>query len=309
MKSLLGRYILYLQGEKNASPFTVRSYNSDLTDFLDFCRQAHVDHPDTVDRSLVRSYMGSLMEKGRAKATIGRRLSAMRSFYRYLAREGVVSPDRLTEVSSPKKERKLPDFLTQEETELLLKVPFASTPLGQRDRALLELFYASGLRLRELAGLDVSRVDLQGREVIVLGKGSKERVALMGKPAAEALAAYLQEGRSQLLKGKKSDALFLNHRGGRLTPRRIQYVVEECAERAGLRKRLHPHMLRHTFATHLLDGGADLRVVQDLLGHASLSSTQVYTHVTQRQAQKVYLKAHPLAREQEDTPPAEGDSI
>jgi integrase/recombinase XerC len=191
----------------------------------------------------------------------------------------------------------LPTFLTIEEMVRLLEAPDLSTPEGQRDRALLELLYASGLRLSELVQLDLGQVNLDTREIRVWGKGAKERVVLMGKPAAEALTTYLSQGRPGLLGKKKSPALFLNRYGGRLTERRVQQVLDKYASKAGIVKKVHPHMLRHTFATHLLDGGADLRVVQELLGHARLSSTEIYTHVTHSQARKVYLSAHPMAKE------------
>jgi integrase/recombinase XerC len=202
--------------------------------------------------------------------------------------------------TSPKLDKRLPSFLTMEEIERLLNAPDLSTPQGQRDRALLELLYASGLRVSEVVSLNLERIDLDTNEIRVWGKGSKERVVLMGKPAANALNIYLNQGRPNLLGKKGSSALFLNRYGGRLVERRVQRILEKYAKIAGIGKRVHPHMLRHTFATHLLDGGADLRVVQELLGHANLSSTQIYTHVTKSQARKVYLSAHPMAKEKSD---------
>jgi integrase/recombinase XerC len=197
-------------------------------------------------------------------------------------------------------DRRLPSFLATEEIQRLLQSPNVATPQGQRDRALLELLYASGLRVSELALLTMEQVDLESHEIRVLGKGAKERVVLMGKPATEALARYLNQGRTELMGNKKSNAVFLNRYGQRLPERRIQLILNECARTAGIKKRVHPHLLRHTFATHLLDGGADLRVVQELLGHSDLSSTQIYTHVTKSQAKKVYLAAHPLAQRTND---------
>ena len=172
-----------------------------------------------------------------------------------------------------------------------------ATPQGQRDRALLELLYASGLRVSELANLNLEQVNLDTREIRVWGKGSKERIVLMGEPAAEALLAYINDGRYALLGNRKTSALFLNRDGGRLTERSVQKILQKYAGATGIGKRVYPHMLRHTFATHLLDGGADLRVVQELLGHSSLATTQIYTHVSKSQARKVYLAAHPMARQ------------
>jgi integrase/recombinase XerC len=206
----------------------------------------------------------------------------------------------VAQTSSPKLDKRLPDFLTPVETVRLLEASDLATPQGLRDRALMELLYASGLRVSELVSLDLGQINLNTGEIRVWGKGAKERVVLMGKPAALALNAYLSQGRPQLLGKKKNNALLINRDGGRLTGRSIQRTLTKYARLAGIKKRVHPHMLRHTFATHLLDGGADLRVVQELLGHESLVSTQIYTHVTKSQAKKVYLSAHPLARETEN---------
>ena len=208
--------------------------------------------------------------------------------------EEIISKNPLAGISSPKLIRHLPSFLTVEEAKRLVESPDLSRPTGQRDRALLEILYASGLRVSELVNMNVEQVDLYSNEVRVRGKGSKERITLIGSAAARALSQYIKEGRKQLLKDKKSSALFINHLGGRLPARRVQKIIDKYALKIG--KKVHPHMLRHSFATHLLDGGADLKVVQELLGHADLSSTQVYTHVTQSRARQIYLAAHPMAR-------------
>ncbi|MFH1002843.1 MAG: tyrosine-type recombinase/integrase, partial [Chloroflexota bacterium] len=234
--------------------------------------------------------------------SIARKLSAIRSLYRYLLREGMVSANLVKAASSPKLERRLPAFLTVAEARHLVEAPDPSTPAGQRDRAILELLYASGLRVSELAGLDLDQIDFDTNEIRVLGKGDKKRVVLMGQPAAQALRRYRDEGRAQLRGNRKNSAFFLNHFGQRLTQRGVQARLAYHARASGIEKRVHPHTLRHTFATHLLDGGADLRVVQELLGHASLSSTQIYTHVTKSQARKIYLRAHPMAQGKKDEP-------
>lgn len=304
MQEVLNRYVSYLEVEKNASPYTVRNYSSDLIDFLNFLRDKGVNSLKEVDRHILRDYLSRLTDKGIVKASLARKLSAIRSFYRYLMREGILSQNPLEGTSSPKQDKRLPSFLTIEEVKRLLSAPNLSTPQGLRNRALIELIYASGLRVSELAKLNLEQLDLDSREIRVWGKGSKERVALMGKPAASALASYLKEGRPKLLGQKKSSALFINRQGERLIERRVQKIIEECAKGAGIGKRVYPHLLRHSFATHLLDGGADLRVVQELLGHSSLSSTQVYTHVTRSQAKKIYLKAHPMAEKEGDEPEA-----
>jgi integrase/recombinase XerC len=302
MQEIYDRYIQYLEAEKNASPYTVRNYRDDLLDFLYFLKKQKIDPLDEnkVDRHVLRDYLSELVSRRIVKTSIARKLSAIRSFYRYLVREEKIPKNPIEQVSSPKLDKRLPSFLTIEEVERLLSAPDLSTPLGQRDRALLELLYASGLRVSELAGLTLEQVDLESNEIRVLGKGSKERVVLMGQPAAAALKSYLKEGRTKLIGKKRSQALFLSRSGQRLPARDVQKLLERYAKKAGIGRRVHPHMLRHTFATHMLDGGADLRVVQELLGHARLTSTQIYTHVTKRQARKVYLAAHPLAREKKD---------
>jgi integrase/recombinase XerC len=302
MQKIFDRYIQYLEAERNASPYTVRNYQTDLADFFKFLTKKELTLLNEVDRHVLRDYLSHLVERGIAKNSIARKLSAIRSFFRYLVREEIIAKNPIEQVSSPKLDKRLPSFLTKEEMEKLLGAPDFSTPLGQRDRALLELLYASGLRVSELVGLTPEQVDLNSNEIRVWGKGSKERMVLMGQPAAEALKSYLKEGRARLRGEKKTKALFLDRYGQRLTERSVQRLLNQYAKKAGIGKRVHPHMLRHTFATHLLDGGADLRVVQELLGHARLTSTQIYTHVTKGQARKVYLAAHPLAREKKDEP-------
>jgi integrase/recombinase XerC len=241
--------------------------------------------------------MAYLMEQGVVKASIARRLSAVRSFYRYLVREELLAANPVQETSSPKLDKRLPEFLTPDEAARLMSAPDPATPRGQRDRAFLELLYASGLRVSELAGLTLTQTDLDTREIRVIGKGSRERIVLMGLPAAAALTVYLNDGRQRLAAGTGSNAVFLNYKGGRLTARSVQGILSRYARQAGIDKNVHPHTLRHTFATHMLDGGADLRVVQELLGHSSLSTTQIYTHVSKAQARKVYMAAHPTAKE------------
>jgi integrase/recombinase XerC len=309
MQEIFNKYIQHLEAEQNVSPYTIRNYTTDLCGsekvkgFFTFLKEKDIDSPDKVDRQVLRDYLAYLMERGIVKASIARKLSAIRSFYRYLVREGILESSPIEKTSSPKLDKRLPEFLTLDEVVRLLNAPDLSTPKGQRDRALLELLYASGLRVSELVRLDLGEVNLDTNEIRVWGKGSKERMVLMGKPASEALRNYLEQGRPKLLGDKKkTSALFINRYGQRIPERRVQKMLEDYAKKAGIEKRVHPHMLRHTFATHLLDGGADLRVVQELLGHAQLSSTQIYTHVTKSQARKVYLSAHPMAKEKKDEP-------
>jgi len=301
---LLHKYVRYLEVERHVSPYTVRNYTRDLRHFLEYLSTNKLATLEEVDRHLLRSYVAALVngELGKTfeKASVARKMSALRSFYRYLIQEKIISVNPLLNISTPKLEKRLPSFLSNEEVTRLIEAPDAATPQGQRDRAMLELFYASGPRVSEMARLDLSNVDLEAREIRVWGKGSKERMVLMGQPAVSALNLYLGEGRKKLLGKSSSEALFISRYGKRLSERSLQKIISRYAVKAGLDKRVHPHMLRHSFATHLLDGGADLRVVQELLGHANLTSTQIYTHVTQSQARKVYLAAHPRARKEGD---------
>ena len=302
MQEVFNRYINYLEAERNASRYTVRNYTHDLMNFFSFLNGEGISSLNEVDRLIIRDYLAYLLDEGLVKASIARKLSAIRSFYRYLLREKIVSVSPVANTSSPKLDKRLPIFLTLDEVMRLLEAPDLTTPQGQRDRALLELLYASGLRVSELVGLNIAGVNLEDKEIRVLGKGAKERLVLIGNPAAIALRTYLNQGRLKLLGEKITPALFISRDGKRLIARRVEKLVGKYRRLAGITKRVHPHTLRHTFATHLLDGGADLRVVQELLGHANLASTQIYTHVTKTRARKVYLSAHPMAQEKTNEP-------
>jgi tyrosine recombinase XerC len=309
MQQTLDRYTTYLKAEKNASDYTVRNYLHDLlggskpgaeNGFFQFLRNKKITTLADVDRQVIRDYNAWLMENDIARSSIARRQSAIRSFFNFLVREGLLPLNPMEDVASPKRERRLPSLLSTAEVIRLLETPDPATPVGLRDRALLELLYASGLRVSEIVSLNLNQINLDTREIRVVGKGSKERVVLMGEPAVRALTTYLQEGRPHLLGEQRNNAVFVSRQGERLIERRVQKILEKYARIAGIERRVHPHMLRHTFATHMLDGGADLRVVQELLGHADLSSTQIYTHVSKSQARKVYLSAHPLAQTKKD---------
>ncbi len=298
MQEIFNKYVDYLRVERNASPYTVRNYTDALLKFFDYVKNKNIASLRDVNKQTLRGYLSYLMEEGFAKSSIARRLSAIRSFYRYLMREQLLEVSPAETTVSPRLDKRLPSFLTQVEVKRLIEAPDLATPQGQRDRALLEMLYASGLRVSELVSTDVKKLNLTTNEIRVWGKGSKERVVLIGQPAANALTEYIGNGRVTLLNGKTNDALFVNKYGERLPARRVQKILDKYGRVIG--KKVHPHMLRHTFATHLLDGGADLKVVQELLGHADLSSTQIYTHVTQNRARQIYLSAHPLAGKKND---------
>jgi len=293
MDKLLERYVKYLELERSISPLTIRNYTGDIQGFIVFLNAENVPSLNEVNRSILRLYLGQLHDKGISRGSISRKLSALRSFYSFLEREKLVTVQPLSSLSAPKLEKRLPTFLTHEEIARMLMAPDASTPQGLRDRAILELLYAAGVRVSELVALNLGDIDFTSREIRVWGKGSKERIVLTGKPAAEALKFYLENSRNKLLGDKDTQAVFLNRFGERIVQRRIQHIIKKYAKQSGLDMRIFPHMIRHTFATHMLDGGADLRVVQDLLGHAQLSSTQIYTHVTRSQIRRNYLAAHP----------------
>jgi len=295
MDSLLERFLTYLRAGRNASPYTVKNYGNDIGQFLDYCRAQGVSSLAQVDRLLLREYLAELAAAGYVEASVARRVAELRSFGDFLVREGVLERNPFRAVGAPRVPERLPRYLTVAELEALLAVPDTSTPLGLRDRAVVEVLYAAGLRVSELVGLDLADADLAQAQVRVVGKGSKERIGLLGRPAVKAVRAYLETGRPALLGRQPTDALWLNHRGGRLTVRGVALMLEKAGISAGIRTPVSPHLLRHSFATHLLDGGADLRVVQELLGHASLATTQIYTHVSQSRAREVYMRAHPRA--------------
>jgi len=300
MDEHLDKFITYLIAEKNASLYTIKNYRHEIRQFLDFLKEQGIDSWDGVDRYVLRRYLAWLQAEGYVKASIARRISELRSFCRYLVREDILDANPIRTISSPKIPKRLPNYLDPHQVEALLAAPDATVPQGQRDRAILEVLYASGLRVSEVVSLNLSNLDLRHGELRVWGKGGKERLALLGQPACGALTRYIEDGRSELIKENRvTNALFLSRLGTRLSTRSVSNILDKYAKLAGLERRVTPHVMRHTFATHLLDGGADLRTVQELLGHASLSTTQIYTHVSQARAKEVYRKAHPRAGEKE----------
>lgn len=295
----VARFKSYLTVEKNDSPLTVSNYEADIRHFADFLtsKGKPADWP-AVKVLDIRSYLAYMHQQEFARKTIARRISSLRSFYRYLRREGVVSMNPFTKVRTPKLEKKLPVFLEEFEIDLLLRMPDVTTELGRRDRAILEMLYSTGCRVSELVGLTLDRLDLGNRYVLLLGKGNKERLVPLGHPCVRAMEHYLQESRRQLMvkyKAAPHDTVFVNSRGGPLTARSVRRILDRYVEMTAMQKHVSPHTIRHTFATHLLDHGADLRSVQELLGHVSLSTTQIYTHVTAERLTAVYEKHHPRA--------------
>lgn len=286
---LLDRYLRERGSARNLSPYTLRNYSTDLEHFLYALAGWHVD-AFKVQRSDLRRYLAVLLGDGVADGSVRRKVSTIRSFYKWLRTEGLLQTDPFFGVTGPKAGRRLPHVLTLQDIERMVAAADGKAPADLRDRALMELLYAAGLRVSEVMSLNVADVDVRDRSVRIQGKGSKERVGVFGEPAAEALERYLSQARPALASGKE-DALFLNRFGGRLTVRSVQSLVRKYATKAGLPVAVHPHLLRHSFATHLLDGGADLRVVQELLGHESPNTTQIYTHVSEARKRDVMEEA------------------
>lgn len=274
----LDDYLETIGARKNLSRLTLRNYATDLRHFFDFLDERDATLA-SLDKLLVRTYLSGLVSSGVAPASVTRKVSSLRSFYRHLRNEGVIPDDPMFGVRGPRRERRLPTFLTLPQIETLIGAADGDKPNQLRDRALLELLYASGVRVSEAVGIDVKDVDLGERTARVFGKGSRERMVMMGEPAARAVRRYLNDGRPALAQGPQT-ALFLNRDGGRLSQRAVQSMVRKYAVASGLGRSVHPHLLRHTFATHLLENGAELRVVQTLLGHSNVNTTQIYTHVT-----------------------------
>jgi integrase/recombinase XerC len=297
MDDELGQFLRHLGLEKNSSAHTVKSYREDLTQAVGFFRghlKLDAVPPDRLTTRLLRAYLAWLHEQGYAKSTVARRLAAVRSWCRFLVRQGLLATNPADGLRGPRQPRRLPHLLGEPEILRLLGAPCADDPLGRRDRAWLETLYSAGLRVSELAGLNVDDLDLGGGVAIVRGKGRRERLALLGRPAQVALKEWLAD-RAALLGGRTQPAVFLNKNGGRLTVRSVGRLLEKYLAQAGLDPRTSPHTLRHSFATHLLEAGADIRGVQELLGHRSLSTTQVYTHVTAQRLRSSYDQAHPRA--------------
>jgi integrase/recombinase XerC len=303
MRDCVKAFLEYLRLNRNASPHTARAYESDLEQFLRYLagtrdRSASLLTPADIDAACVSGFLAELHRRGNSRASAARKLASLRAFFRYLRREGLMEEDPAALVGTPKRETKLPAHLAEQEMSRLLETPDGSTPFGRRDRAILELFYASGLRLSELVGLDLDDVNLSGRMVRVLGKGGKERIVPFNATAAQAIRCWLGDRAqlgSQRRGSSRSDmsSLFVNYRGGRLSTRSVDRLVRKYVAQCSTRFGISPHALRHSFATHLLQRGADLRAIQELLGHARLSTTQRYTHVNAAQLRDAYRKAHP----------------
>ncbi|MBI2864436.1 MAG: site-specific tyrosine recombinase XerD [Chloroflexi bacterium] len=302
MEQKIQEFLSFLEVEKGFSPHTVAAYRNDLSQLRDFAARAGaeatpVENWIDVDKQAIIAYVLGLKDRQYAAATVARKVAAMKSFFHFLLAEGAVFVDPTERMESPKAGKALPKAVTVEEVERLLEQPVkADTPECRRDKGMLELIYATGMRVSELVALNMDDVNLQSSDVRCFGKGSKERIIPMGEEAVAALEDYIHEARPQLLRSAANRALFLNHRGERLTRQGFWLIIKAHAKAAGICSQITPHTLRHSFATHMLDGGADLRSLQELLGHANISTTQIYTHVTRDHVRKSYDAAHPRAK-------------
>ncbi|ANB58972.1 tyrosine recombinase XerC [Anoxybacillus sp. B7M1] len=297
LKISLQLFVEYLQIEKNYSQYTIACYTRDIEQFFEFMHEQALERLDEVTYSDVRLYLTKLHAEQLLSRSISRKISSLRSFYKFLMREKKVTENPFALASLPKKEQKIPRFLYEQELEALFHVNDLNTAIGQRNQALIELLYATGIRISECCHIHLSDIDFSLATILIYGKGNKQRYVPFGSFAKQALERYVQKGRNELLAKSKTvnHSLFLNFRGSPLTPRGVRYILNEVVEKAALTQKVSPHVFRHTFATHLLNEGADMRTVQELLGHAHLSSTQVYTHVTKDRLRHVYLHTHPRA--------------
>jgi integrase/recombinase XerC len=290
LERYIHKFVTYLEIEKNASPHTLTNYKIDLKDFNNTVKEKTLEHISHVD---VRLFLGRMKEKNFSKRSVARKMACLRSFFRFLCREGYIKTNPASGLMTPKLDRKLPIFLDSNEVVRLIESPDLSDVYGRRDRAILETLYSSGIRVSELVSLNKDNVDFIGGVLKVYGKGKKERLVPIGDKALRSLRNYLEKVNAVNIKERK--AVFLNKSNRRMTDRAVRRVVEKYIHKTSLSEKISPHSLRHSFATHLLDRGADLRSVQELLGHANLSTTQIYTHVTTEHLKEIYDKVHPRA--------------
>jgi tyrosine recombinase XerC len=289
MRRFIDKFINYLKVEKNAAEHTIKNYTVDLDSFSLFIQDMDIAQ---IDHLALRRFLAEMRSKAYSKRTIARKLASLRSFFKFLYREGYIKSNPIAAISSPKLDKKLPTFLDVNQVTRVIMKPDTNTDAGLRDRAILETLYSTGIRVSELVGLDLQDVDFISGVIKVFGKGSKERIVPVGDEALNAIRRYNDKKDK---KDKAKDAVFLNNHGGRLTDRSVRRVLDKYIHACAIEEKISPHSLRHSFATHLLDRGADLRSVQELLGHMNLSTTQIYTHVTMDRLKTVYDKAHPRA--------------
>ena len=284
-------FLKYLKDEKNYSKFTVINYGKDLKLFLEFLKCENIEKINQINYSILRKYLSFLYEKDYSKKTISRNISTLRSFFKYQMKKNYIKENPMIFIENPKLDKKLPKVLYSNDLENLLNTPDTTTALGQRDSAILEMFYSTGIRVSELVNLKITDINFDDKRIKILGKGSKERYVLYGSVLDKKLNQYLQSGYQELNKNK-SDFIFLNKNGKPLTTRGVEMILDNIIKKSGLNYHFSPHVLRHTFATDMLNNGADLKIVQELLGHENLATTQIYTHVSNERLRQVYLNSH-----------------
>lgn len=295
INNILMDYLHYLKVERGLSENTINSYGIDLKLFLEYLRENEIPSFKQVNKEVIVNYMQSEKNNNKANSSILRSVSSLRKFFQYLAQKKIIEKDPMLLIDTPKKKQHLPQVLTKEEVEKLLRSPNTGQVLGLRDRAMLELMYATGLRISEIINLKLEDLHLTMGTLQTLGKGHKERIVPVGDEAIKWVNRYLEEARPKLLKQKRSNYLFLNFHGNNLTRQGVWKNLKAEVRKAGIQKNITPHTLRHSFATHILENGADLRIVQELLGHADISTTQIYTHLSNKQLADIYNRAHPRA--------------
>jgi len=295
MDGLLNSFLEYLSVERGLAKNTIEAYKRDLKSFICYLRKKDISNTNCVNRTTIVSYLLLMQKNGKASSSTSRACAAIKSFYQFLFREHIIKEDPTVNLDSPKLEHRLPKVLTIQEVEKLLSQPDMTNPLGIRDRSMLELLYATGMRVSELISISIEDVNLEVGFLRCIGKGSKERIIPVGYVALKYLKQYISIAREQLLNGKESKILFLNRQGNTMTRQGFWKIINKYSKKAGIYKKITPHTLRHSFATHLLENGADLRAVQEMLGHADISTTQIYTHLTRNKIKQVYDKTHPRA--------------
>lgn len=298
MEIFLSEFLENIEYQRGYSDNTVTNYEIDIEEFINFLNDKNISNIKKVDYKIVKMYLMHLYDKKYSRNSVSRKLSSLRSFFKYLCQKEITGVNPFSLISSPKKEKKLPKFLYNEEVEKIFDIPNLNMPLGQRDKLILELLYDTGIRVSELVNIKLSDINTSNKTIKILGKGNKERIVLYGAYLSDILDLYINDGRRNLLKAKTNEYLIINARGEAITTRGIRFIIENIIKTACIKTHASPHTLRHTFATHLLENGADLLTVKELLGHSSLSSTQVYTHVTNERLRTVYLHSHPRAKEE-----------
>lgn len=296
MSELVNKFLDYLNYERNFSKYTVLNYKEDLKFFLEYLNKKKVDNIKSIDYQVIRNYLVYMHNKKLSKKTISRRISTLRSFFKYLVNREYIVDNPMILISNPKLDKLLPKFLYKEELDIIENIPDIDTIMGIRDKLILELFYSTGIRVSELSNLKISDIDFKERKINIFGKGSKERIVLFGDTCLKLLNLYLDKSRPYILNDGDSSYLFVNKRKNRLSENSIRIIIKNILKKSGLNIKLTPHVLRHTFATDLLNNGADLRTVQELLGHENLKTTEVYTHITNERLKKVFNNCHPRAR-------------